>query len=569
MMKRWAAMLMACMLLLTGCGGKGAGSSSQPTKAPGGQTTVSESKELAAFRGEIDHSGAQIAVAYLGYVELTSYEDLTVYLEANGFYELYPFLSDLTKDQFVQQEGSDTYVVVPVSKDTSLTVCDCYVDETEYVLAKGDEILKLESGQPVILQGNISEICPNLWVTAEISGQEPLEYAPSLSMEDGTVVQAAGVYDFSNYEHIYQKWQEGGEESSTLWGTWYTQAADGDGLTRAMKLSLWYDGSVEYSYGIPESEVLESFEGTWSEADGVLTLDLYGGPVSYDGSDMSEYAYNSVCSFRWDYQSRHLILKHIDGGVLLYGTEDEMFDFLSFDSYLLAGQWSAVAPVQDWTYDLSLLENGECHFAISEAGEELAHYEGWWFMSEDYYVSLDVALNSGQHPENPEMEYISGTYLAEKNGNTMDFAFDSGEILTLGMEEHGWETFVLAADSSCVSVHYAEDVAADWSEYDWVIVDDTVAVDAAFCTMVPVDDFTVVSLFLEDTGEDGSEMNFNVTELYEYGTLMPDYPLKVTLTIYGSLPSYGISFTDPNGIQRIFGVVQSGMDGSLELMEIQ
>ena len=39
--------------------------------------------------------------------------------------------------------------------------------------------------------------------------------------------------------------------------------------------------------------------------------------------------------------------------------------------------------------------------------------------------------------------------------------------------------------------------------------------------------------------------------------------------IYGSIPSYGISFTDPNGAARLFGVNVSGMDGSLELVEIR
>jgi hypothetical protein len=134
------------------------------------------------------------------------------------------------------------------------------------------------------------------------------------------------------------------------------------------------------------------------------------------------------------------------------------------------------------------------------------------------------------------------------------------------MEESGYDTFTQAV-SSCVSVHYAEDVSVDWSTCDWVIVDDTEPVEAAFCTMVPVENFTVVSLFLQESGEDG-ELYFDVTELFDYGTLTPDRPLSVTLTIYGTMPSYGISFTDPSGAYRLYGVTMSGMDGSLELMEI-
>ena len=65
-------------------------------------------------------------------------------------------------------------------------------------------------------------------------------------------------------------------------------------------------------------------------------------------------------------------------------------------------------------------------------------------------------------------------------------------------------------------------------------------------------------------------MDFDVTELFDYGTLTPEMPLCVILTDYGSIPSYGVSFTDPStGTERLFGVSVSGMDGSLELTEIQ
>ena len=566
MMKRWIAIVMACMLLLTGCGGKKGTSSDTQTKVPPAQETAAESEKLAAFRKEIPDSSAQIAAAYLGYVELTGYEDLTVYLEANGFYDIYPFLSELTEEQFVQQEGGELYVIVPASKEISLTVYDCFVDETDYVMARGNELLKLEAGQPVILQGNVSEVEPNLWVAAETDVKEPLEYVPCLSMMGGQLERLSGVYDFSDYEYVLAIWSGVPDEIPVFCDTWYAQATDGDGELRSLKLNLWSDGFVEYSYGIPESDILESFEGYWGESDGVLTLDLSGGPVSYDGNDMSDYTYTSLSSFEWDYQSRHLYLSHASGDVLLYGTEGNSFEFLPFNPYPLAGTWTTNALTRDWTYDLSLLENGECWFRISEAGEEVAFYEGWWSMTEDFYVSLDLGLSSGQHPENPEMEFISGTYRAEVLGEALEFSFVSGGILTLDMEESGYDTFTQAV-SSCVSVHYAEDVSVDWSTCDWVIVDDTEPVEAAFCTMVPVEDFTVVSLFLQESGEDG-ELYFDVTELFDYGTLTPDRPLSVTLTIYGTMPSYGISFTDPSGAYRLYGVTMSGMDGSLELMEI-
>ena len=563
-MKRFLAILMAVMLLLTGCGGD------KPSPAPSVEEPVQpeivvQNKLLTEFLDGIPADTAQLAVAYLGYADLTGYEDLTVYLESNGFYELYPFLNEMTQEQFVQREGGELYLVVPTSQETVLTVFDCAVDETAYELERGEELLTLEAGQPVLLQGNVSEIVPNLWVQAQKDGEAVLDYVLCLSLMDGTLVQENGVYDCSDYDHVLAIWSGDVEEIPAFCNTWHTQTTDGEGLLRQLKLVLWPDGFVEYRYGLPGGSVLEAFEGYWYETDGVLTLDMHGGPAEEETGIDPEFAYDSVCTFEWDYQSRHLTLRHTDGGVLLYGTEGVAFDFMPFDYYTLAGVWSAAAPYWGWDYDLSLLENGECQFTVSEAGEELVLYEGWWSTTDDSYVILDMGLSSGQHPESPEMEQVGGWYLAEKAGNTLKLTYSSGSILTVGMEENGDDSFTLSSGPFCVSVHDVADIAMNRDAYDWVIVDDTLPLEAVFCTTVPVEEFTVVSLFLQG---DGSELNFDVTELYEYGTLTPEQPFGVVLTSYGTIPSYGVSFTDPNGDYRLFGVNVSGLDGSLELTEI-
>ena len=133
------------------------------------------------------------------------------------------------------------------------------------------------------------------------------------------------------------------------------------------------------------------------------------------------------------------------------------------------------------------------------------------------------------------------------------------------MEGDGYEIFrddLENASAGPVSVHYEQDIYADLSDCDRVIVDDTLPVDAVFCTMVPVEDFKVVSLLMQD------DLPFEVTDLYEHGTLEPDCPLIVTLTIYGTVPGYGISFIDPDGMYRVCGVTLSGLDGSLELVPL-
>ena len=325
MMKRCFALLLICVLLLSGCGG------GEPAPDAPQQE---ESGPLAEFRADMAENAAELAVAYLGYTEDTDYEAICAYLETNGFYECYPFLKEMTREQFVQQQGGELYLVVPVSAETSLTVYECLVNEETWATVAGAELLSLKAGEPALLQGNVSEIVPNLWVTAQREGSVVLEYIPSLSMMDGTLTLADGVYDCSNYELILAAW-----------------------------------------------------------------------------------------------------------------------------------------------------DSGDTDIDADESG-------------------------------------------------------------------------------SCVSVHYAADLGITWDDYDWVIVDDTAPLEAVFCSMVPVEDFTVVSLSWQEDG-------FEVTELFDYGTLTPEMPLCVILTDYGTIPSYGVSFVDPYGNPRLFGVTVSGMDGSLQLTEIQ
>ena len=325
MMKRCFVLLLICVLLLSGCGG------GEPAPAAPQQE---ENGPLAEFRADMAENAAELAVAYLGYTEDTDYEAICAYLETNGFYECYPFLKEMTREQFVQQQGGELYLVVPVSAETSLTVYECLVNEETWATVAGAELLSLKAGEPALLQGNVSEIVPNLWVAAQREGSVTLEYVPGLSMMDGTLTIADGVYDCSNYELILAAW-----------------------------------------------------------------------------------------------------------------------------------------------------DSGDTDIDADESG-------------------------------------------------------------------------------SCVSVHYAADLGINWDDYDWVIVDDTAPLEAVFCSMVPVEDFTVVSLSWQEEG-------FEVTELFDYGTLTPEMPLCVILTDYGTIPSYGVSFVDPFGNSRLFGVTLSGMDGSLELNEIQ
>jgi len=226
--------------------------------------------------------------------------------------------------------------------------------------------------------------------------------------------------------------------------TWHAQHYDGDGNLLAMTLMLNPDGTVEYSYGWPYSGVFEQFAGTWSEermgdeiGDLHLLLELTGGPVDDLGEPIQGEQYEMSCDFAWELQGSALVLSHEDGSPLLYGTEGDWYTFMSFDGFHMVNNWTSLSEYRDWYYDLQLFENEECIFSIGDAdGGEMALYEGWWYLSEENTLSLNLMRSSGEHPESPGLEYISGEYLVENwEPTSMTLAFVSGEILTLDMEE--------------------------------------------------------------------------------------------------------------------------------------
>jgi len=467
MRKKWIAMLLVFLLLLSGCGGEDAASSGNetsaspgmeqgdgsfpqggkiPGKLDGKQQDGTADPVLDALQAEIADSDALFGVAYLGYAELPSWEDVCVYVEANGFSDEFPFLLDIMENHAVLQEGGEVYAVVPASKEVSLTISEFLMGEDAYIPNRGEDLLTVTDGKPLLLRGNISEIVPNLLITAE-KGSKSLEYNPCISGMDGSLVVDEGIYDFTPYELVsgsYPDYDPLPDAIFTL-NTWYAQHYDRDGNLFAMTLMLNPDGTVEYSYGQPYGGIFEKFAGTWSEEyddDAIggtrIILDMTGGPVDNLGVAIANEQYETTCEFTWDFQGSALVLCHEEGAPLLYGTDGDWYTFMSFDGFHMVNNWTSLSEYRNWCYDLQLFENEECIFSIGEVGgSQMASYQGWWYLTEENTLRLNLLLCSGEHPESPELEYISGEYLVENwEATSMTLSYVSGDILTLDMEEN-------------------------------------------------------------------------------------------------------------------------------------
>lgn len=159
-----------------------------------------EELSLELLQDEIMQSGNKVGLAFLGYVDSQSSEvDLRDYIMYSDAGSKYPFL---LMSGLLMVEGQELYVIVPPDETTSITVYASGVNEWgEYVDDTSMPLGENWPGEPLLLQCNLSEIYSNVLVVVN-DGSETITFRPSLSMEDGHLVEIPGVYDFSIYPNV-------------------------------------------------------------------------------------------------------------------------------------------------------------------------------------------------------------------------------------------------------------------------------------------------------------------------------------------------------------------------------
>lgn len=115
---------------------------------------------------------------------------------------------------------------------------------------------------------------------------------------------------------------------------------------------------------------------------------------------------------------------------------------------------------------------------------------------------------------------------------------------------------------------------AQWNPYE-ESEDCIILSTEEYCTQIAlcayggaVTDLQLISLELEEVEQDGS-IQFKQTILETVPTLEPGKPLMVQLVFAGSIPNFGVRYTDDFGVTKTFSILQSGMDGSLLMTEIE
>ena len=128
------------------------------------------------------------------------------------------------------------------------------------------------------------------------------------------------------------------------------------------------------------------------------------------------------------------------------------------------------------------------------------------------------------------------------------------------------ELEAISMEEPSVCAQWIDDVYLEPNGYDVFTADDNAEQrQVVFIAISKVSDFKVLSLSFEGMDENGSMVHFATTELYSQAELKPERPLMVGMSCDSTIPCYGISYVDENGVTRNFAIEVSGMDGSVLL----
>lgn len=82
-----------------------------------------------------------------------------------------------------------------------------------------------------------------------------------------------------------------------------------------------------------------------------------------------------------------------------------------------------------------------------------------------------------------------------------------------------------------------------------------------------IDDFKIMRISIYDFSEEGKVL-YNSEDVYKGGTMKAGDELVLKLSFPGDTPPYAISYTDSKGNEKVYGIEQSGRDGSVILTEL-
>ena len=154
---------------------------------------------------------------------------------------------------------------------------------------------------------------------------------------------------------------------------------------------------------------------------------------------------------------------------------------------------------------------------------------------------------------------------AEYSSRTISF-----ELVPFSMHQYvGEQKNIEITEDEVVSVEWITEEQLLNSEIQSYVADTAEPqVIAAFYVSEEIRNLKVLSLTYEDADDMGNVI-FSTEELYHYGDFAPGNPFVITLTMYGTIPHYGISYETLDGALYHYAISESGKDGSAILVKFE
>lgn len=164
-----------------------------------------------------------------------------------------------------------------------------------------------------------------------------------------------------------------------------------------------------------------------------------------------------------------------------------------------------------------------------------------------------------------------GTFDVPYEGNErveLDF-WRMNEIMESDVQSMELTAFALYEKEDHPSLLWVQWNPFEALEHCVVVSDEEYSTQIVLCAYQGrVTDLQLLSLELEEVTQEG-DVRFKQTVLETIPALEPGNPLAVQLAFGCSIPNFGVRYTDDTGVTRTFSIMESGMDGSLLMTEIE
>ena len=151
---------------------------------------------LQDHRNALANSNYICEIVFLGYLGEHSgklSEDRTFlnqFLDDSGYMDAFSFVKDLPDEQIVEIEnGHELYCIFPVDPNASVAVNEYLINESNGFYGEtGDVLYKSETGEPILLRCNVSDIIRDSEVNIVDSQGRVLTWQFGISLNDGSVI---------------------------------------------------------------------------------------------------------------------------------------------------------------------------------------------------------------------------------------------------------------------------------------------------------------------------------------------------------------------------------------------